>query len=109
VALLTPLPPPSLTSVSCGQLRADSWGSVAMHVQARLALHSSSWDQLVSVVKATSGAAVFVRSGGHELAGGPMPHHLPSRGTVRIGGQTRWVFSWLAAPNVRVYVVAPAA
>ena len=26
VALLVPLPPPSLSSVSCGQLRADSWG-----------------------------------------------------------------------------------
>ena len=109
VALLVPLPPPSLSSVSCGQLRADSWGSIAEHVQARLALHSSSWDGLVRVVRATSGAAVFVRSGVHELAGGAPPRHLPTEGSVRLDGQTRWVFSWLAAPKVRVYVVAPAA
>ncbi|HTY97293.1 MAG TPA: hypothetical protein VMB91_09660 [Solirubrobacteraceae bacterium] len=109
VALLVPLPPPSLSSVGCGQLRADSWGSVAMHIQARLALHAGSWGELVRVVRATSGAAVFVRSGGHELAGGAPPRHLPSEGSVRIDGQTRWVFSWLAARGVRVYVVAPAA
>ena len=61
VALLIPLPPPSLSSVSCGQVRADSWGSVAMHVQARLALHSSSWDELVRVVA------------GHQRSGGVRP------------------------------------
>ena len=79
-----------------------------MHIAARLALHAASYDELVRVVRATSGASVFVLSGGHSLAGGSPPRHLPPEGSVRIDGQRRWVFSWLAAPQVRVYVVAPA-
>ena len=107
VALLVPQPARAFAALSCGQLRADTWGSVAMHIAARLALHSAGYHELVGVVRATGGASVFVLSGGHLLAGGSPPRHLPQEGSVRIGGQRRWVFSWLAAPQVRVYVVAP--
>ena len=107
VALLVPRPGPASTALSCGQLLANAWGSVAMHVAARLALHATTYDELVRVVRATSGASVFVLSGGHSIAGGAPPRHLPQEGSVRVGGQTRWVFSWPAAPQVRVYVVAP--
>ncbi len=107
VALLVPQPSRAFAALGCGQLRADTWGSVAMHIAARLALHSAGYDELVRVVRATGGASVFVLSGGHPLAGGSPPRHLRQEGSVRIGGQRRWVFSWLAAPQVRVYVVAP--
>ena len=107
IALLVPLPTHALSALSCGQLSADTWGSVAMRVAARLALHATTYDELVRVVRATSGASVFVLSGGHAIAGGSAPDHLPQEGSVRIDGQRRWVFSWLAAPQVRVYVVAP--
>ncbi len=107
VALMVPQPTRAYAALSCGQLRADTWGSVAMHIAARLALHAAGYDELVGVVRATGGASVFVLSGGHALAGGSPPRHLPQEGSVRIGGQRRWVFSWLATPQVRVYVVAP--
>ena len=64
---------------------------------------------LVGVVKAASGASVYVRSGARVIAGASRPRRLPDEGSVRIHGHERPVFSWLAAPGVRVYVVAPAA
>jgi hypothetical protein len=81
---------------------------VTMHIAARLRPLSAHYRDLVGVVRAASGASVFVRSGSHEIAGGNMPRHLPREGSIRVGGQTRWVFSWPATPQVRVYVVAPA-
>ncbi len=108
VALLVPQPTRALAALSCGQLRADTWGSVAMRIAARLALHAATFDELVRVVRATGGASVFVLSGKHSIAGGSPPPNLPPEGSVRIGGQRRWVFSWPATPQVRVYVVAPA-
>jgi hypothetical protein len=108
VALLVPLPPPSVSSMSCQQIQANAWGSVAMHIAARLKPLSAHYRDLVGVVRAASGASVFVRSGRHEIAGANVPRHLPTEGSVRISGRSRGVFSWLAAPGVRVYVVAPA-
>jgi hypothetical protein len=108
VALLVPLPSRSLSELGCGQLRADTWGSVAMRIAARLPTLSERYEEFVGIVRAASGASVFVRSGNHVIAGGRIPRHLPEEGAVRFDGATRWVFSWLAAPGVRVYVVAPA-
>ena len=59
-----------------------------MHIAARLALHATTYDELVRVVRATGGASVFVLSGRHSIAGGSPPRHLPPEGSVRIGGQT---------------------
>ena len=108
VALLVPLPSPSLSTLGCGQLRADTWGSVAMHIATRLPSLSKRYEEFTGIVRAASGASVFVLSGRNVIAGGRMPRHLPEEGAVRFDGATRWVFSWLAAPGVRVYVVAPA-
>ncbi len=108
VALLVPLPSRSVAAMSCQQIAADAVGAVGMHIAQRLSPLFAHYHDLVGVVRATSGASVFVRAGGHDLAGPSLPRRLPNEGSVRIGGKTRWVFSWLAAPNVRVYVVAPA-
>ena len=108
VALLNPMPPRSLSSMSCPDVLAYAWGSVAMRIASRFKPLSAHFMDLVGVVTAATRGSVFVVSRGHVIAGGRMPVRLPTAGSVRVHGSTRAVFSWLAAPHVRVYVLAPA-
>jgi hypothetical protein len=108
VALLNPTPPRSLSSTNCTDVLAYAWGSVAMRIASRLRPLSAHFTDLVGVVTAATRGSVFVVSRGHVIAGGRMPARLPTAGIVRVHGYSRAVFSWLAAPHVRVYVLAPA-
>lgn len=93
---------------SCAAVTLAAWGSVARHVEARLAPIASHYEDLASVLRTVSGGQVFVRAGSRRLVAGG-PRRLPDSGTVRWAGR-RWpVYSWQPAAGVRAYFLTPAA
>jgi hypothetical protein len=106
-ALFVPAPSHAQQAMNCQSVQAAAWGSVAMHIASRFTPLSAHYKDLAGVVRAATGASVFVVSGKHQLAGGKMPRGLPTSGAVTFQGHSRGVFSWTPAPGVRVYVLSP--
>ena len=106
VALLVPADTASRTS--CEAVRVAAWGSIARHLAARFKPISSHYQDLVDVLRSTTGGLAYVRSGSSRLAGGATPVRLPGSGTVTYRGRRWSVYSWEPAPPVRVYLLVPA-
>lgn len=106
-ALFIPKPPSSLSASSCTSVRLAAWGSIAVHIAARLKPLASQYRTLVDVLQGTTGGLVYVRSGPRRLAGGAGPVRIPRHGTVTYAGRTWSVFSWEPAPPARVYFLTP--
>jgi hypothetical protein len=109
VALFIPTPSSKLSASSCASVRLAAWGSIAMHVAARLNPLASHYQSLVDILQGTSRGLVYVRSGSRRIAGGADPARIPRRGTVTYAGRTWSVFSWEPAPPARVYFLTPSA
>jgi hypothetical protein len=109
VALLVPKHASKLPGSSCASLQLAAWGSIAMHIAARLHPLASHYQALVDTVQGTSGGLVYVRSGSRRLAGGAGPARIPRHGTVTYAGRTWSVFSWEPAPPTRVFFLTPSA
>ncbi len=107
VALLVPTPAPSVSAASCASVRLAAWGSIAMHIAARLKPLQAHYQDLVDVLHGTTGGPAFVRSGSTRIAGGAVPARIPDRGTVRFAGRSWSVFSWEPVPPARVYLLTP--
>jgi hypothetical protein len=109
VALFIPAPSHATSNASCAAVRLAAWGSVAMHVAARLQPLPAHYQSLVEVLHDTTGAPAYVRAGSTRIAGGAVPARLPSRGIVKYGGSSWAVFSWEAVPPARIYFLTPLA
>jgi hypothetical protein len=109
VALFIPAPSHATSDTSCAAVRLAAWGSVAMHVAARLHPLSAHYQSLVEVLHDTTGAPAYVRAGSTRIAGGAVPARLPSSGIVKYGGSPWAVFSWEAVPPARIYFLTPLA
>ena len=107
VALFSPTPPRWLASLGCERVRAYAWASIARHIAARFTPLSSHFNDLTGLVRAVTGASLFVVSGGREVAGGKLPRGLATASSVKLGGRTRTVFSWRVSPQTRIYLLAP--
>jgi len=105
VALLVPKPGAAATSQTCAAVRLAAWGSIAQHIAARFKPLSAHYDDLVSVLRATTGFRAFVTSDGRRVAGGSGPRKLPLSGAFRFDGQTLSVYSWSPSAGVRVYLL----
>lgn len=107
VALLVPTPVPTVSAASCASVRLATWGSVAMHIAARLKPLQAHYQDLVDVLRGTTGGPAFVLSGSTRIAGGAVPARIPARGIVRFAGRSWSVFSWEPVPPARVYFLTP--
>jgi hypothetical protein len=93
---------------SCAAVRLAAFGSIARHVATRLHPLSTHLRALADIVRTVTGARLLVRSGAQHLAGGG-PARLPRSGSVRFEGRRWAVYSWQPLPNVRAFLLAPAA
>jgi hypothetical protein len=93
---------------SCAAVRLTAFGSIARHVATRLHPLSTHLRALADIVRTVTGARLLVRSGAQHLAGGG-PARLPRSGSVRFEGRRWAVYSWQPLPNVRAFLLAPAA
>lgn len=107
VALLIPSPSSALAAQSCASVTLAAWGSVAMHIAARLQPLQDHYQALVDVLHGTTGGPAYVRSGSTVIAGGHLPRHLPASGLLSYGERTWSVFSWEPLPPARVYFLTP--
>jgi hypothetical protein len=107
IALLVPTPSPTVAAASCASVALSAWGSIAMHVAARLEPLQAHYQALVDVLHGTTGGPAYVRSGSKRIAGGAVPAQLPTHGLLRYGGRTWAVFSWEPLPPARVYFLTP--
>jgi hypothetical protein len=109
LVLLVPAPPAATAALPCTAVRAAEYGKVAERF-ARLAVNlPAHYAPYAATVTLYSGAHVFVRDGGQQLAssGGAGPATIPRQGTVAYRG-TRWlVFSFVAQAPARIYVLSP--
>jgi hypothetical protein len=85
-----------------------TWGSIAVHIAARLEPLQAHYQALVDVLHGTTGGPAYVRSGSKLIAGGSLPAHLPISGLISYGGRSWAVFSWEPVPPTRVYFLTPA-
>ncbi len=107
VALFVPASSHRVSAASCQAVRLAAWGSIAMHIAARLNPLPAHYEDLVHVLRGTTGGLAYVLSGSTRIAGGAGPARIPLRGTVRYGGRSWSVFSWEPVPPARVYFLAP--
>jgi len=107
VALLIPTPSAAVSAASCASVALATWGSIAIHVAARLEPLQDHYQALVDVLHGTTGGPAYVRSGSTLIAGGRLPRQLPTSGLVSYGGRTWSVFSWEPVPPARVYFLTP--
>jgi hypothetical protein len=98
---------PAAASGSCATVRSAAWGSVAAHIAARFKPLPPHYKDLVDIVRGTTNAVAFVRTGSKQLAGGPGPARLPLSGTVTYRGRSWSVFSFEPVPPARIYVLTP--
>jgi hypothetical protein len=107
IALLIPTPAANVVAASCAAVRLAAWGSVAVHIAARLQPLQAHYQALVDVLHGTTGGPAYVFSGSTRIAGGSVPAHIPQHGTVQFGGRSWAVFSWEPLPHIRVYLLTP--
>ncbi len=109
VALFVGQPTSTVAAQSCAAVRAAAWGSVAMHIAARLRPLAAHYGDLVDTLRGSTGGLAFVRAGSRTLAGGAAPARIPHSGTISYRGRSWSVFSWEPVPPARVYLLTPAA
>jgi hypothetical protein len=107
VALLVPIPSGAEASPSCTSVRSAAWGSIATHIAARLTPLPAHYQDLVDVLRGTTGGVAVVKAGSQQLAGGPAPANVPRTGTVKFRGRSWSVFSWEPVPPARIYLLTP--
>lgn len=107
VALFIPAPSHATSATSCAAVRLAAWGSVAMHIAARLQPLPAHYQSLVDVLHGTTGGPAYVRAGSRRVAGGAVPARLPRAGIVKLGGRSWAVFSWEPVPPARIYFLTP--
>jgi hypothetical protein len=107
IALLVPTPAPSVAATSCASIRLAAWGSIAMHIAARLKPLQAHYQDLVDMLRGTTGGPAYVLSGSTLIAGGAVPGRIPPHGIVKYGGRSWSVFSWEPVPPARVYFLTP--
>jgi hypothetical protein len=110
VSLLLPIAH-SLTTKSCGEIKAAELGLVAQRVSRRFTLSSSTFPPYIRLVRTLTNALVYVRAGSRTLAGSTptTPPKLPSSGKLRWHGVEYQVSSSAvstSAGQARVYVLA---
>ncbi len=103
VALFAAKPSQAVAQTSCAAVTLAAWGSVAMHIAARLSPLPAHYGDLAHILGATSGGLVYVREGAKRIAGGAGPASLPKSGTVNYAGRSWAVFSWAPDPPARIY------
>jgi hypothetical protein len=108
IALLIPTPSAAVSAASCASVALATWGSIAVHVAARLEPLQAHYQALVDVLHGTTGGPAYVRAGSKLIAGGTLPAHLPTSGLISYGGRSWSVFSWEPVPPARVYFLTPA-
>ncbi len=107
VALLVPRPTGAVAATSCYSVQLATWGTIAMHIAARLHPLPAHYPELVDILRGATGGLAYVRSGSTRLAGGAGPARIPHQGIVKYVGRSWRVFSWEPAPPARVYVLMP--
>lgn len=107
VALLVPHPTSAVAATSCPSVQMATWGTIAMHIAARLHPLSAHYQELVDILRGATGGLAYVRSGSTRLAGGAGPARIPRQGIVKYAGRSWSVFSWEPAAPARVYVFIP--
>jgi hypothetical protein len=107
VALL--IPADTATRASCAAVQVAAWGSIARHLAARFKPLPSHYQDLVDVLRSTTGGLAYVRSGPRRIAGGATPARLPGSGTLTYRGRRWSVYSWESVPPARIYVLVPPA
>jgi hypothetical protein len=107
VALLVPEPGGALAKQSCSSVRVAAWGAIARHIAVRFKPLAAHYQDLVDVLRAITGYPAYVTSGSRRIAGGSGPSKIPVRGVVGFAGRSWSVFSWEAAPRVRVSLLTP--
>jgi hypothetical protein len=108
IALLIPTPSAAVSAASCASVALATWGSIAVHIAARLQPLQAHYQALVDVLHGTTGGPAYVRAGSKLIAGGTLPAHLPTSGLISYGGRSWSVFSWEPVPPARVYFLTPA-
>jgi hypothetical protein len=107
IALLIPAPSSAVSAASCESVALATWGSIAVHIAARLEPLQAHYQALVDVLHGTTGGPAYVRAGSKLIAGGTLPEHLPTSGLISYGGRSWAVFSWEPVPPARVYFLTP--
>jgi len=107
VSLFIAAPSRATSATSCAAVRLAAWGSVAMHIAARLQPLTAHYQSLVDILHGTTGGPAYVRAGSRRIAGGAAPARLPSHGIVKFGGRSWAVFSWEPVPPARIYLLTP--
>jgi hypothetical protein len=107
IALLLPAPAANVMAASCAAVRLAAWGSVALHIAARLQPLQAHYQALVDVLHGTTGGPAYVFSGSTRIAGGSVPARIPQHGTVEFDGRSWAVFSWEPLQHIRVYLLTP--
>jgi hypothetical protein len=107
IALLIPAPAANVAAASCAAVRLAAWGSVALHIAARLQPLQTHYQDLVDVLHGSTGAPAYVFSGSTRIAGGSVPARIPQHGMVKFDGRSWAVFSWEPLAHIRVYFLTP--
>jgi len=108
VALLVPAPTSTVTAERCAAVRVGAWGRIAKHIAARLVPLAAHYQDLVDILRGTTGGLAFVRSGSARLAGAG-PAWIPHGAIVRYAGRSWSVFAWEPFPPARIYLLIPSA
>jgi len=101
----------ALEQRSCTAVRVGEFGRIATRLSHLGFVFPQRYPVYATSVLTYTGAQVFVRAGAVQIAssGAPGPPAIPSRGAVTYEGRRWLVFSFVALPPARVYLlVAPA-
>jgi hypothetical protein len=106
MALLVPAD--SASRASCADVKVAAWGSIARHLAARFDPLPPHYQDLVDLLRSTTGGLAYVRSGSRSIAGGAAAARLPDSGTLTYRGRRWSVYSWQPVPPARIYLLVPA-
>lgn len=106
VALL--VPSNTASRASCAAVQVAAWGSIARHLAGRFNPLPPHYQDLVDLLRSTTGGLAYVRSGSRSIAGGATPARLPADGTLTYRGRRWSVYSWEPVPPARIYLLVPA-
>jgi hypothetical protein len=110
LVMLVPAVAQASSSEPCTTLRAREFGRLVRRLSNVHGLNRN-YRALANIVRFYTSALVFVRAGSRQLASnaGAGPSSLRNAGTTNYDGYKWLIDSFLIAPGVRVYVLAPPA